>query len=314
MSNVPLFEVAPAAPIAGGAAIVAGITGALILLGVAWIMLFGLQQMYKYTFGAAFLALAALLNFGPFHIGDATVGKLDKLVTHAIGSGLSACEYAAGRLWYSLGYTVRTTAYATQMLAHATWQAITALSHAAIPNAVTHVIQQTVVKPAKGVAALRAQVVSLSRYAHAHVGALEHDLARDFGQAWKGIDHVRTRANKGAAALAGAIAIPGLRLGQRNLRHRLTKVETKLHGKAFAGAVAAALGVLGLTWTRKKCTKRNNDLLCKTDFGALEALLAGAVLIVGAQSVHQFAETMTSVEDEMVGVLEKLVIELRELA
>lgn len=118
---------------------------------------------------------------------------------------------------------------------------------------------------------------------------------------------------------AGAIALPFPRIGSLErgahaTRSRLGKLERRFGRKAFAASVATALGVLGLSWTRRSCAKRNNELLCKTDFGALEALLAGAVLAIGAQSVVRFAEGMLAVEDEMVGVLERMVVELGDTA
>lgn len=118
---------------------------------------------------------------------------------------------------------------------------------------------------------------------------------------------------------AGAIALPlprigALERGAHATRSRLGKLERRFGRKAFAASVATALGVLGLSWTRRSCVKKNNELLCKTDFGALEALLAGAVLAIGSQSVVRFANGMLAAEDEMVGVLERMIVELGDTA
>ena len=121
-----------------------------------------------------------------------------------------------------------------------------------------------------------------------------------------------------AAAGAGAIALPFPRIGSlergaARTRARVGKLERRFGRKAFAAAVAGALGVLGLSWARRSCVKRNNDLLCKTDFGALEGLLAGAVLLVGSQSVVRFAEGMLAAEDEMVSVLKRMIVEFPDV-
>lgn len=116
-----------------------------------------------------------------------------------------------------------------------------------------------------------------------------------------------------APALPG-IHVPSLPISLKGIRARLGKLERINTRKGAAAFVAAALATLGLSWTRRSCTKRNNDLLCKTDFGALEALLGGAMIALNFNSVVKFADGMLAAEEEMVSVLERMIVELGDVA
>lgn len=271
------------------------------------------------------ITLAVVLVAALFQVADTTVSWIPWLGKKASG-GLRATEkrlnsrlsaYALGvqgaisDSWHLTANLVEQTGQAiweaTQVGAHALWlvevkyplAALSFLAHKGVQAAgvgakVTNVTVQKVYRTA-GVT-------------KAQLTRLDHRL-----------DALEDRVKAVAIAVPGAIALPFPRIGALEraghaTKARVGKLERRFGRKAFAASVATALGVLGLSWTRRTCAKRNNELLCKTDFGALEALLAGAVLAIGAQSVVRFAEGMLAVEDEMVGVLERMVVELGDTA
>lgn len=133
------------------------------------------------------------------------------------------------------------------------------------------------------------------------------------------LDALEARVHAAAIAVPGAIALPFPRLGAlerawHGTQGRLGKLEHRFGRTAFAAAVATALATLGVSWARRSCAKRTADGFCRVDPDVFAGLIAGLAVVVGAQSVVRFAEGMLAVEDEMVGVLERLIVELGDTA
>lgn len=247
-------------------------------------------------------------------IGKKAAGGV-RAVSHRVNAVFSSAalrlEGAISQTWHVLAYLIEQTGAAiwdaTQVGARALWLVETKYSLPALWARVAKL----------GYAAAHgAKITNVDRRTFTTVaGVTKAQLAR----VNRRLDALEGRVKAAAIAVPGAIALPfprigALERGAHATKARLGKLERRFGRKAFAASVATALGVLGLSWTRRTCAKRNNELLCKTDFGALEALLAGAVLAVGAQSVVRFAEGMLAAEDEMVGVLERMIVELGDTA
>ncbi len=282
-----------------------------------------------FAYAGLFLAIGMLVmgqkfTEALFQVTEAGVGWIPWLGkkaangVHAVGKRINAVfsaavlklEGAAAETWHLMAIMIEQTGAAiwdaTKLGAHALWlvevkyplDVLSYLAHKGVQAAgagakVTNVTVQKVYKTA-GIT--RAQLAHLTRR----------------------IDHLEARLKAAAIAVPGVIALPfprigALERGAHRARVRIGKLEHRFGRKAFAASVATALGVLGLSWVRRSCVKRNNDLLCKTDFGALEGLLAGAVLVVGSQSVVRFANAMLAAEDEFVGVLSRMVTELGDV-
>ena len=154
----------------------------------------------------------------------------------------------------------------------------------------------------KGVQALtqplRREVTALER-ATAHRLAVLAAAVADLGGQVAGWPH--------AAAGAGVGSL-------RGIRTRLRGLERATVGAGAAALVGAALAALGVSWIRCRNWRRAGKQVCQMDTSLLDSLLAGAVLVVGAQSVVRFADAMLAVEDEMVGVLEHMIVELGDVA
>lgn len=98
--------------------------------------------------------------------------------------------------------------------------------------------------------------------------------------------------------------IPRIRSADRTLGREITNLWkwTRAHtlqagSLAFAGAVALALGRLGLGWTRCSKVGQAGKNLCGMDAGLLESLLADSLVVVGSLSLVEFAEEMVGVTD-----------------
>lgn len=246
-------------------------------------------------------------------IGKKAAGGV-RAVSHRVNAVFSSAalrlEGAISSTWHVLAYLIEQSGAAiweaTQVGAKALWYVEVKYPLAAL-SFLAHKGVQAAGAGAKVTNVTVQKVYQTGRIAKAQLASLDHRL-----------DVLEGRVKAAAIAVPGAIALPfprigALERGAHATKARVGKLERRFGRKAFAASVATALGVLGLSWTRRTCAKRNNELLCKTDFGALEALLAGAVLAVGAQSVVRFAEGMLAAEDEMVGVLERMIVELGDV-
>lgn len=133
------------------------------------------------------------------------------------------------------------------------------------------------------------------------------------------LDALEARVHATAIALPGAISIPFPRIGAlerawHGTQGRLGKLEHRFGRTAFAASVATALAALGVGWARRSCAKRTADGFCRVDPDVFAGLIAGLAVVVGAQSVVRFANGMIAVEDEFVGVLERMIVELGDAA
>ena len=308
---------APAAPVAIEGGALAALTGALILACLVWASLFCLQQFYTYTFGALLHALTNALNRIPLiNLGSRTVGTVDKFVQQQLGRALSGAETSVARTWHALAWVARMTAHTVELLASSTLQAFENLTRSDIPQ----IVNTTVMVPAKAlagqVAGLRADVSALRRAVRAQAIALEHGLANTYGYA---------RANVGAIT---AGALPALRRRIGGVEAELGELERYAHGaidrrlgrleKLAVGTAATAAIVATVSrfapWWRCSNVGKLGRAACRSDTRFLESLLAGGLLIVGTISLAQMARELREPTELVMGGVEGLVRELRELA
>lgn len=308
---------APAAPVVVEGGALAAVTGWLILAVLIWCALFGLQKFYTYTLGAVVRGLAGLIDKAvPFYdLGSSTVGKIDDGVQAAIGAALSAAEANVSRTWAGLTWIVRETGETLELFAHATVEAIHALTHGEIPAQIrANVIPQTVATW-QAIGGLGSSIIGLRATVYAQAAALEHDLDRLFGQARAGIDALRRETIPALRReLAGVEADLGRldRYARGTLDRRLGKVEAKVAGAAVAAGVLAVIARYA-PWVRCSNVGKLGRTVCRTDTNLLESLLAGSLLVAGSLSLAQFARELAEPTELVMGGLEGFVRELRRI-
>jgi hypothetical protein len=119
---------------------------------------------------------------------------------------------------------------------------------------------------------------------------------------------VERKVTRALHATAGAIATPFPRIGRlektaKAQAKRLTRLEKRVFGAVAAGFGVAILAKTVISWLRcpslQRATKGRNCI----DFDFLDALLTGALLIVGTISLVEFAEEVQSVTEEASGLI-----------
>jgi hypothetical protein len=82
----------------------------------------------------------------------------------------------------------------------------------------------------------------------------------------------------------------------------------------FLALLAKALEKMGASWIRCSNVKRFGRRLCGMDAGALDALLAGTVILASALSIRELAREVLAVEDQIVSGVKRTVRELRAVS
>lgn len=306
---------APAAPLVPEAGALAAVTGALILALLVFASVWALQQAYTYTLGAVVRGLAGLVDKAvPFYdLGSHTIGKIDDGVQYALGTALSHSERNVARTWHGLTWVVRLMGDTLEFFAHATVEALHAITHGEIPAQ----IKANVAAPAKAIADLRrstaATLAGLRSDISAAVRSVELELDRVFGQARAGIDSLRRQAIPALHRELDGIEAKVADLSgyaRRTLDRRLDRLEAKVAGSALAAAALTAV-FARVPWIRCSNVGKLGRAVCRTDTSFLDALLSGGLLIVGAISLEQMARELAEPTDLVMGGLEGFVRELR---
>lgn len=287
---------APAAPLVVEGGALAALTGALILACLAWVVLFGVQKFYDATLGALLHGVARLIDRAvPFYdLGSATVGKANQAVQVAIGAALDAAETSAARTWQALAWVVRETGETLELFAHATVDAIHALTNGEVPAQIRAAVAPLSVRQTLAQMAQQFDLARLRATLYAQVGALAADLDRTFGYARAGIDALTRQAlpaiRREAAATAATVgALNGYVRG--TLDRRIGRIEQAVTGAALAAGVLSVLARYA-PWVRCSNVGKLGRAVCRTDTGLLDSLLAGSLLIVGSLSLEQMAREL----------------------
>lgn len=289
--------------------------GVPLVLALGLIVSLGFLLLYRASLKPILLGIASLFYFslhGPFFnlgkplaaIGDAITAAADA-IDHAIASAVLACEGGIVFFWHQLAKQARwlgnllgdmMETIETQwrwLLAAlppfaALWEAVTVARK--LP-ALLRSLRQTVTYPTKIV---RTSVRVLDTKATAAIGRLETEVA------------ALRRAVAAAAAQAPAIPFP--RIG--NPSDDLAAIRAKVRGLSkwltaanAAAIVAAALGRLGLGWTRCQNTRRLGKNVCGMDPSLVDSLIADTLLVLGTVSLIEFAEGMQGLMGETASTI-----------
>lgn len=105
-----------------------------------------------------------------------------------------------------------------------------------------------------------------------------------------------------------AVVLPRLGRAERDLAGALDRIGSlarRLTPAAVLAATAVAVGRLGFGWVRCGRVGRVGRRLCGMDDSALDALLAGTILMVGSYSLVQFAEEMQDATEEIAPLVRR---------
>lgn len=276
----------------------------LVALGelLALAVLIGLAWTYRYTLGAVLLAAAALFNalriptpFGSVRVlGFAAdeITKADHGIRNALGNAITFYQGAWNHSVSYFAYAIHWWGKELASLSHDTAQAIERLSGNAIPKwAKKELLALAAFGPIGSlIATLRDRITHALEVAKREalhlIRAAEHAVVVK------------------AAAVAGTLTRPRIGRIERDLSavERWIKARSKLLTVAGISALLiAALGRVGLGWTRCSKVGKTGKQLCGMDASLLESLLADTLLIAGTVSLVEFAKGMQGVTAEVVG-------------
>lgn len=273
----------PAVPVIGEFAwLVIGV-GAL----AAWVVLLGLRGGYDYSLGKLLRMLADVLDFKVwrFHVNlGAGLDRIDHAIQQTLASGILATEKVIGKWWWAQEKLAQWTYDSLAYFANSTVAAFDSLVHGTIPTAVGNATGAL----AQGLGKVGRRMVALERNLETQLvrrtRALEAEVERDFGRAWRGIDNLRGKAIPRVLAEVAALgaAIAALRkFAHGTLNKRITRLEKLVLGGAFTAGVLAVLTRYFPYW-RCSNVRRFNRNLCRSPIGSLDWLfgLAGASVLV----------------------------------
>ncbi len=299
---------APAAPLVAPEI---GLTGALIILCIAWIALWGVKYGYDYTLGALLRGLANVLRFDVWKftvdLGEG-INRLNHTIEDAIAAGIQGVEYGMSKTFLGLEIAVRETLDALAWFAHDTHTTIESLVTVTIPTIAGGVARPIGQQLGEFRNALRHRVdQELQRFARG-IDRLTRDLHAETLARLRGIDAIEGTI---AARLAGATHVLEGELRdvigytRRTLARRLSRLE-----KALAAGVIGAVAVAALTrvFPYWQCTNVRgfNRALCRAPVGGLDDFLAFALAAEIIVALPEMVRLMQTVAEETAAGLHEL--------
>lgn len=264
----------------------------LVDLGVflALAFLIALSYAYRYSLGAALVALANVIGavrlpgilgggriFG--FLADALTG-IDNEIRHALGVGIAALQTTWNEAVSYTAQAIHWIGHEIGALAHDTAQAVETLS----VRQVTNVYKKVNPGLARRVGALAAVVAALSRQLE-HVVGREAHTAKAKAQA---VEHAIAQPDIGAIPKA----LPGVRWldhEARWARGQIKRLARYLTPAGIIGLVGATtFSQFGLSWLRCKGVGRVGRSLCGLS-GLIESLYADAITAFAVTDLCRFA-------------------------
>lgn len=296
---------------------------ALLLLALVCAALIATSRGYQYTFGILLARLAHLfrrIRIGIPHVGGVGLGgvadavdSVNSYILAKLGEGIDATSHALVYVWGRLAATLTELGDALGSLAEETERALLVLRRHTIPTLIAaavgpggYLLAQIVARVMPLVRAIPHAVDTVTHVVVKRVVRVEHTtvkLTKHF---------YRTVVVASAAAVAGILPRVGrLERQEKAAAKRLGKLE-RVGGTVAVGTVAGiALGRLGLGWTRCSKVGRLGRAACGMDEGALEAMLAGALVLAGSISVVELARECQAFTSEVDDAMRYFVRELR---
>jgi hypothetical protein len=270
-----------------------------VLLALA--ILIGLSYAYRYSLGAAIVALAAAIGslrintpFGSFRllgfVADALTA-IDNSIRHALGRGIADMQAVWNDCVSFTATAVHWIGHEIAALAHDTAQAVEGLH----VSSVTNVYKRVNPGLAARVGALAATVAALAhRIAHLPTNTIT-----------KVVHEVPAVTHAVSVPDIGAIprTIPSVKELERATADGLARIKNaakRLGPTAILGLLVGALATVGGNWIRCSKAGRWGRNICGMNENLLEGLIADALLVVGALSIVEFAKELQAIETEVV--------------
>lgn len=267
--------------------------GVILMFLVAFALCLLAQQIVRALFQIGQSAVGWIPWLGSRISGD--LHRIEQRMTHALGAVAFALQYGVGAMFHGLASLMQQLVDSIEGNAALIWQ----IAHY-LPGLAT--VAQ-LVDVARGLAHANHATVAGTRA----VTRVIHDVTRV-------VTHTTTRVNTTVArvqAIPADVLLPGALSGVRgrvraiedelaSLRKRVgISGRTALEGVGV-GALAYALGRLGMSWARCSNVGRLGRRACGMDANLLESLLADTLLVVGTLSLVEFAEEMQGVAETAV--------------
>jgi hypothetical protein len=284
-----------------------------VVLGLCFLI--GARAGYDYSFGALLRKAASLFTAKiPFtSIGVPGGGalatvfeKVDHIVQDSLAAGITGLETVLAKWWHAQEQLVRYTFDSLAWFAGETYNSFDSLIHGHLPtfvHSVTHPITVGLGKVGARFTALeRTLEVDLTRTAR----ALEAEIERDFGKAWRGIDHLRGSVAGSLAGVAHVLEgdIAHLRdYAHRILNRRLTRLE-KLLGVGVISAIALATLTKYFPYWRCTNFRRFARGVCRSPLGSLDWIFALASFVLVALNPKEIAQIGQDVTNQLSSLWE----------
>lgn len=289
----------------------------LVLLGVFAVAAFCIAASFAYTntFGAMFRLLAGIfyratvkgplgLEVGLGFLGDAISG-LDNAIRDAFAAGISGSEWAWHETIHQTALAFQSIGGAVEDVANSTDAALDYLYRHALPTAISialnpfgtaiHYLLPTVHQLARDVARLIEHTAKpLVRVIHDQT-VNQPAITRTIYRTLPGT--IRTVIDVPNALIRGideTLSATEARVG------RLARTLTPA---GIVGLVAAGVAALGLGWLRCSNVVRVGKQLCGMERFAVDALLAGALILFSRISLHAFATYLVGITEQLSGEL-----------
>lgn len=249
--------------------------------------------------GFALCLLAQQIVRAFFQVGQSTVGwipwlgsriagdlhRLEQRLTHALGSVAFALQHGVGAMWHGLAYLMQQLTDSIEGNAALIWQ----IAHY-LPGLAT-------------VAQLVDAIRDLRRTDHATATKTStntrviHDVTRVTTHERDRVNTITTRVQAIPADVLMPGALSGLRGRVRAVEDEISSLwkrvgvrgRTAVEGVGV-GALAYALGRLGMSWARCSNVGKVGRRVCGMDNNLLESLLAGSVLVTSSISIVDLAK------------------------
>lgn len=280
---------------------------------VAICLAIALRVIYSISLGALLAVLANVLNFKVWRF-TISLGKpfeaIDNAIQYALGEYIVANEKVLGLWWHANVKVVHYLADSLAWLGASTLHALGNLTTGTIPKVATTIVRP-VATDLRGLRrALTAETRHLEHELVRRAKAIEAELARDFGKAWRGIDYLT-----GSLPHRIALALRGVEADVGRLDHavdhviprRLTRLEKYLGAGVFTGAVVAALTRVFPWWQCRNVRKVAREL-CRFPSQLLDDLLGVGIAVLVWSDLCEISRLMATVARKLEPELRLLVV------
>lgn len=275
------------------------------------VVLIGIRAAWEHTFGGLINWMANVLHVKVWRININVGGpllKAEAALEREMGRAILLNEKALGLWWNGLKGAVDYTADTLEWFASSTVHAFGNVVHGTIPKVASTIVQPvqhdvTVIRRTSA-AAVRDLERTLTRQAH----AIEHELAHDFGRAWRGIDYLTGTAIpnlwKDVRGLNADVGQLEHQVG-RIIPRRLTRLE-KLLGAGVIGGIA--IGALTRVFPYWQCSNVRRFMrgVCRSPFGAFDWLFALVALEVVALDPIVVLHAAEDATDELEAIIRQM--------